>query len=114
MTTHFDDPVKQEIWQTLRALNDAWTKGHPDDLNKYFHKDMVAITPMDRGRVDGRDACVTSWSNFAKAATIHYWKELDPKIQVYGQTAVVTYYYDMSFDMGGKTTTLQGRDMFGS
>ena len=29
MLIRFDDPVQQEIWATIRALNDAWTKGNP-------------------------------------------------------------------------------------
>ncbi len=108
----FDDPVKQEVWETLRALNDAWTKGDPADLNRYFHENMVAITATDRERLQGRDACVQGWSNFARAATIHHWKELSPRIDIYGDTAVVTYYFDMSFTMGGQTINLGGRDMF--
>lgn len=112
MSARFEDPVKQEVWQTLRALNDAWTKGNPSDLKNYFHKNMVAITAMDRERREGRDACFAGWNSFAKAARIHFWKELDPKIQMYGNTAVVTYYFDMSFDMGGQTINLDGRDMF--
>jgi len=112
MSVYSDDQVKQEVWQTLRALNDAWTKGKPDGLKKYFHKDMVAITATERERLEGREACFASWNNFVKAAKIHYWKELDPKIQIYGNTAVVTYYFDMSFDMGGQTVKLGGRDMF--
>lgn len=38
MIIRFDDPVQQEIWATIRALNDAWTKGNPDDLANYFHR----------------------------------------------------------------------------
>lgn len=112
VSIHFEDPVKLEVWQTLRALNDAWTKGKPDDLKNYFHSDMVAITATERERLEGREACFTSWNNFAKAAKIHDWKELEPRIQIYGNTAVVTYYFDMSFDMGGQTVKLGGRDMF--
>jgi ketosteroid isomerase-like protein len=37
-------------WETLRRLNDAWTKGDGKDLKNFFHKDMVAITPTDRNR----------------------------------------------------------------
>jgi ketosteroid isomerase-like protein len=112
MTVRFDDPAKQEVWQTLRALNDAWTKGDPGELVNYFHEDMVAITATDRERLEGRDACLASWSNFVKAARIHFWKEIEPRIQIYGNTAVITYYFDMSFDMGGQTINLGGRDMF--
>jgi hypothetical protein len=112
MSVNFDDPAKQEVWNALRALNDAWTIGNPNDLKNYFHKDMVAITATDRERLEGKEACFTSWNNFTKAAKIHHWNELEPRIQIYGNTAVVTYYFDMSFDMGGQTVKLGGRDMF--
>jgi len=112
MTISFDDPVKQEIWATVRAMNDAWTKGNPDDLGKFFHRDMVAITATDRNRLDGGAACVVGWKGFANAARIHHWTEVDPVIHVYGNSAVVAYYFDMTFEMGGQTIDMGGRDMF--
>ena len=112
MAIHFDDPVKQEIWATVRALNDAWTKGNPDDLAEFFHQDMVAITPTDRLRLEGRAACVAGWKRFASAARIHRWEEREPVIHVYGNSALVAYYFEISFDMGGQTFDTNGRDMF--
>jgi hypothetical protein len=112
MGIDFHDPVKQQVWQTLRALNDTWTQGDPHDLANYFHTDMVAITATDRDRLEGREACLAGWSNFAQAAKIHRWQELEPIIQIYGDTAVVTYYFDMSYEMGGQYIDLGGRDMF--
>ncbi len=112
MTEKFEDKTEEEVWQTLRALNDAWTKGNPADLVNYFHEHMVAITGTDRERIVGREACVNGWSAFANAAEIHSWKEINPKIQIYGNTAVVTYYFDMSFNMGGQEIEMGGRDMF--
>ena len=64
----FAEPVQREIWATLRAVNDAWTQGHPDDLADYFHAQMVAVTPVDRLRRDGAVACVAGWKSFADAA----------------------------------------------
>jgi hypothetical protein len=110
--TSFTDPTKQEIWTTVRAMNDAWTKGNPDDLAKFFHRDMVVITPTDRHRLNGGAACVAAWKGFCNAARIHYWEEKDPVIYVYGNSAVVAYDFDMSFDMGGNTVSMGGRDMF--
>jgi hypothetical protein len=112
MSTNFSDPVQQEIWATVRALNDAWTKGRPDDLVDYFHPQMIAITPTDRHRREGGATCLAGWKGFAEAATIHRWREIDPVIHVYGDSAVVAYDFDMSFDMNGQTITLGGRDMF--
>lgn len=112
MTLRFDDPVKQEIWATLRALNDAWTQGNPDDLVEYFHPDMIAITATDQKRREGGATCLAGWKGFAEATRIHRWEEIDPVIQVYGPSAVVAYYFDMSFEMNGRTIELGGRDMF--
>ena len=93
-------PIEKEILDFIRRLNDCWTKGNPADLNNYFHHNMVAITPTDKKRLEGRDACVAGWTNFAQNARIHHWKESGHKVQVYGVAAVVTYYFDISFDMG--------------
>ena len=108
----FDTPEARDVWNTLRALNDCWTKGDGSRLTEYFHKDMVAISPVDKYRHEGQTACMNGWVGFAKAAKIHDWKEIDPKIQVYGNAAVVTYYFETSFDMNGQRIESKGRDMF--
>lgn len=112
MNPAFTDPVEQEIWSAVRALNEAWTRGDPDDLAAYFHPQMVAITPVDRLRRDGAEACIAGWKGFAEATRIHRWKELDPLIRVYGDAAVVTYYYEIDFDMNGRRFEQAGRDLF--
>lgn len=112
MPLSFADATQQEIWTTVRALNDAWTQGHPDDLAGFFHPGMLAITATDRHRLDGGPACVVAWKAFAEAARIHYWREIDPAIRIYGEAAVVAYDFAMSFAMGGRTVELGGRDMF--
>jgi hypothetical protein len=108
----FKDKSKEEVWKTVRDLNDAWTKGNPDDLKKYFHEEMVAITPTDIKRREGREACIQDWKEFSKVAKIHKWKESDPKIQIYGQTAIVTYYFELSFEREGRVIDFGGRDMY--
>jgi hypothetical protein len=45
-------------------------------------------------------------------AKIHSWKQIDPKIQIYGNTAVVTYYFEISFERGGQKIDFAGRDMY--
>jgi hypothetical protein len=108
----FSDPIQQDVWNTVRAMNDAWTKGDPDDLAGFFHANMVALTPMGRERVVGREACLAGWKGFCANAHIHRWEEIDPQVRVYGDAAVVTYYYDLDCDMDGHTINLSGRDMF--
>ena len=107
--------IEEEVWRIVQALNRVWTvDGNADALVHYFHENMVAITPTDRERVEGRNACVAGWKAFVEATKIHYWKEIDPKVQLYGdgKFALVTYYWDMSYDLAGQTINTGGRDMF--
>ena len=112
MAISFSDQEKQEIWTTVRSMNDAWIKGNPDDLAGFFHRNMVAITPFGRDLLDGAAACIAGWKRFADTARIHHWEETDPAIHVYGESAVVAYYYRIRFDMSGQAFDMEGRDMF--
>ena len=107
--------VEIDVWDTIQKMNKCWTCGDPSKLEKlsdYFHEEMVAITATDKYRLEGKEACFNGWKSFAENTKIHFWKEKDPKIQIYGSTAIVTYYFDMSFDMAGQTINMGGRDMF--
>ncbi len=108
----FQDNVKNEIWETLQSLNECWTKGDGANLKNFFHEDMVAITPMDHYRREGKEQCIAGWVGFAESAKILSWKENDPQIQLFNDTAIVTYYYDMSYETDGQTVDTGGRDMF--
>jgi hypothetical protein len=107
--------TQEQIWAVIQEMNRKWTvENNADELKNYFHKDMVAITATDSKRIEGGENCVASWKSFADNAKIHSWKESEPKVQVYGDDkfAIVTYYFNMSFDMGGQTISMKGRDMF--
>ena len=107
--------VEREIWETIRAMNRCWTSGDPSELAKlseYFHATMVAITPTDRLRIEGKQACFNGWADFSRSAKIAFWKEIDPDIRIYNDAAVVTYYFEMAFEMKGEEVQMGGRDMF--
>lgn len=109
--TH-EQNLKAEALTFVKALNETWTKGDGSALRDYFHPDMVAITATDHDILRGREACLASWQSFAGAAKVRCWKEVEPDVRLHGNTAVVTYVYDMAFDMDGETIELGGRDMF--
>lgn len=111
MENTFTDPTQRDIWATVRALNRAWTEGDPDTLDCYFHEGMIAVTPVDRQRRDGRDACLAGWKGYADAARIHRWREIDPVIRVYGDAAVVSYDYEIDAEIAGRRSTERGRDL---
>jgi hypothetical protein len=107
-----EEDVKNEVWETVKTLNQLWTvENKADSLTKYFHERMIAVTPTDRLRREGRKSCVAGWKAFTDNTVIRSWKEIDPLIEIFddGKFAVVAYYFEMSAEMGGQTIKLEGR-----
>ena len=105
----------QKIVDTIKAMNRCWTASWNETaFRHYIHPDAVAIVPTTPGRLEGQDAYVAGWRAFCEAAVIHEWRETDHKVQIYagGKSAVVTYFFSITFVMGGQKLTMRGRDMF--
>ena len=97
--------TQEQIWKMIQEMNHKWTaENNADELKNYFHKDMVAITPTDLKRIEGGENCVAGWKGFSQNAKIHFFKESEPKVQVYGdgKFAIVTYYFDHSHPIGNE------------
>jgi ketosteroid isomerase-like protein len=106
--------IINDIPATVRSMNRCWTEGwHEEQFRRYIHPDAVAIVPSVPGRLEGREAYIAGWRDFARAAVIHEWRETDHKVQVSagGKSAVVTYLFSITFVTGTKKQTMQGRDM---
>lgn len=99
-------------WETVRAINAAWRTGDVLGLRDRFHEDAVMVPPGFEGRSEGREACVRSYQEFTDNATVRRLDELDPQVDVVGDTAVVTYRFEISYEMGGETQHDAGRDVF--
>jgi len=103
--------AEREVWTTVETMNRCWTAGDPRELNGYFHPRMVAITPADDLPLVGGEACVAAWSRYAGTVRIHSWRTRDERVEVFGDTAVVTYLYEMECEMDGRSFQPRGRDM---
>jgi uncharacterized protein (TIGR02246 family) len=113
MTSSDGTPDTEEIWQLVQRMNDAWAKpGGPEDLASFFREDIVMVNPGFTQRTEGRDACVASYEGFCKQAAILDLKLSNPGIDVFGDTAIATYSYEIAYEMGGERFNDTGRDVF--
>ena len=104
----------KKIVDIIKSMNRCWTSSWNEPaFRQYIHPDAIAIVPTTPGRLEGQDAYVAGWRAFCEAAVIHEWRETDHKVQIYtgGKSAVITYFFSITFVMGGQNLTLQGRDM---
>jgi hypothetical protein len=97
--------------QTLRKMNRAWSRGRVEDLKEYFHKDIVVAAPGFTARAQGRDAVIQSYREFVQRAAILSFRESDISIDVWGGAAVVTYLWEILYEMGGQAYSETGREI---
>jgi len=106
---------QEEVWNFIQTMNRLWvSENRAADLKDYFHKRMIAVTPTDNKRIEGGDACVAGWADFAAVAKTLEWEAIQPQVELYddNRCAVVSYYYRMTCEIGGQTIKFSGRDLF--
>jgi len=112
MSSTDESTFQDELRQVIDRMNDTWVKGHPEQLEEFFSEDIVIVAPDFVHRAKGRDAAVASYADFCSQAMIRDLKIGEPSVDVFGNAAVATYDYEISYEMGGEQFNDTGRDLF--
>ena len=85
---------EKTVLATVKAWNDAFTNNDPETYFGYVHDDLTLFFPSSPYRVDGKadDRVEFEYSLQKNWTRVGYFQELQPKVQLYDNTAVVTYY----------------------
>jgi uncharacterized protein (TIGR02246 family) len=106
------DAAGREVWDFVQRLNRCWTEGEPEKLRTFFHPDIVIVQPGFQGRAAGRDAAVASYVEFVAQAKVLAFEEKAEHVDVFGDTAVVSYTFEIAYEAEGRRLIEQGRDLF--
>lgn len=112
MDTNFKEKSKKEIIEIIKKINLSWVEGRPENLSNYFHENMMIVSPELKVMGKGREECIKSYTDFINQATINEYKESEPEIYVWGNTAIASYKYDIAWEMKGKSFKEPGQDLF--
>jgi hypothetical protein len=112
MTDATQGNEREEVRLLLSKINQAWLKGRLEELNDFFHDDMVIKGPELQEMGRGKDVCVGSYKDFISQAVVQEFKESDAAIDVWGSTAVASYSWEMTYQMKGQNYRESGRDIF--
>lgn len=96
----------------VREINRLWVGGNAERLGEYFHEDMIIVYPEMKRMGRGREDCVKGYIDFASRAKTSRYEESDFEIDVWGDTAMVNYKFDISYEMDGREYNDIGRDLF--
>jgi uncharacterized protein (TIGR02246 family) len=112
MPTPTDAANRTQIRDVLRTINDAWRRGRAEDLGEYFHPDAVIVAPGFHKRAEGRSQCVQSYKDFVASTQVTDYREGDVTVDIWGETAVASYDYEIAWDVKGQPYRDSGRDVF--
>lgn len=100
-----------EIKDLIAKINGAWLAGRPAEMAAYFHDQIVIAQPGFAAHAHGKDVCIASYEKFVAAVTIANYHEHDHVVNVWGDTAVASYAFDISYEIETDPYRDTGRDV---
>lgn len=85
---------ENQVLKTVKAWNEAFAKNDPDTYFNFLHSEITLFIASSPYRIDGKtdDREEFEWSLSKGRTRVGFFQELQPKIQVLGNTAIVTYH----------------------
>jgi Domain of unknown function (DUF4440) len=102
---------QEQIHSLLSRMNEAWLKGRTGELNEFFHNGVVVKGPDLQEMARGREACVKSYGDFIRLATVREFKAPEPVIDLFGNMAVATCPWEISYRMNDHEYHESGQDL---
>jgi ketosteroid isomerase-like protein len=105
-------PKPEDAAAAMRQINQAWLSGRVEDLAPMVHPEFVMVFPGFAGRAQGREQLLAGFRDFCQNATTREFRESDRQIDVAGDTAVVTFRFEMVYERSGGRYRATGRDLW--
>jgi hypothetical protein len=107
-----DSTDRTSIVAAMDGINCAWLDRRPADIGPRLHPDVTMVFPGFGGRTTGRDALVAGFADFCMNASVHEYREGDRHVDVAGDTAVVSFPYEMVYERDAAKYRCAGRDLW--
>lgn len=85
--------------------------GRANEVADFFHEDVVMASPDGKVMVRGREAMVDSFVQYCAIAKTHAFQERSHEIAFFGDTAIVSYIFDVEYEINGKRFDEVGHEM---
>lgn len=86
--------IEQEVLDVVKKWNDTFEQNDPAAYFSFIHPDLTLFIPSSPYRIDCKqdDKNEFEWSLSTSRTKVHFFQELQPVVQIYGNTAIVTYH----------------------
>lgn len=107
-----DESKREGAAAVMGQINDAWLTRRVEDLAPLVHPEIVMVLPDFAGKIQGREEFLAGFRDFCQNATIQEFQEHDRQVDIAGDTAVITFRYDMVYVRYGERYRANGRDLW--
>jgi len=97
---------------TVQRINDAWLSGHVEWLNELLHPDIVMMFPGFSGTSPGAAAMIAGFEDFVTHAEVEEFMAARWHVHEAGESAVVTFTYEVIYRRDGGRYLSTGRDLW--
>jgi ketosteroid isomerase-like protein len=106
---------KIEVLETIKKWNNAFAANDPGPYFQFIHDEITLFLPTSPYRVEGKQDDREEFEYSLKKGwtRVGYFQELQPKVQIIGNTAIVTYHNRGTYGEGDneKTANLKETDV---
>ena len=103
---------QKEIIGLIKNINKAWLEGRIENLRKYFHKNIIMISPDFNSRMTGLEEIIKSYKDFYSNSKTYSFEESDFHIEVFDKTATADYLYHIIYEINNKRFEGTGREVW--
>src|SRR5665213_1930106 len=104
--------TREAVGTVIPRINCVWLDGQVESLAPMVDPDIVMVFPGFTGRIQGREQFLAGFRDFCENAQVHEFHDHDYESDVVGDTAVVTFRYDMIYKRSGERYRSSGRDFW--
>ena len=85
---------ESEVWAAVEGFNRAFADNDPDCYFTFMADELTVLTPGNPYRVEGlaADRAEFEFSLRAGYSRVEFFQALQPRVEIYGDAAVVTYF----------------------
>lgn len=99
----------QSILAIEKELVRDFNSGKIDRLMAHFHPGVVGFSSTRQDRITGRSAMKKTFDYYRLASSRMKYAVKQPQVQVFGDAAVVTFYWTVELGAGRPRHTIRGR-----
>jgi Domain of unknown function (DUF4440) len=101
------------ILKQVRRIHEAWVAGDTEGILKFSNRSGVfLIGDYSPFYITGTEEVRQHFADFYRTSKVNYVRELDPTVRIWGNTAAISFNFDLDYSVNNRTGRSPGRGVY--